>query len=118
MNVNYASGLAPEEYCCAKCGAHDCKLWRQYNTCADYIELMCAACAMRDQGQNLIVDRSGRSEDADGLWSDQIGVLVPAVPDEEGVSFWGYTSVPPAGVAWWRNLSSYPSSSPFKEARP
>ena len=33
-----------------------------------------------------------------------IGWLVPAVPTEEGNTFWGYTSVPYQGVYWWDNL--------------
>jgi hypothetical protein len=36
--------------------------------------------------------------------TDSIGWYVPAVPDEEGVGYWGYGSVPPEGVAWWRGL--------------
>lgn len=40
--------------------------------------------------------------------SDQIGWRVPAVPTEsEVMNFWGYTSVPSAGVDWWRNLPFY-----------
>jgi len=36
--------------------------------------------------------------------SDAIGWLVPAVPTEDNETYWGYTSVPDAGVAWWRAL--------------
>lgn len=36
--------------------------------------------------------------------SDQIDWRVPAVPTEESKNFWGYTSVPLAGVKWWCNL--------------
>lgn len=36
--------------------------------------------------------------------TDQIGWMVPAVPTEDGASFWGYTSVPQPGCAWWTNL--------------
>lgn len=36
--------------------------------------------------------------------TDQIGWMVPAVPTEDGTSFWGYTSVPQAGCVWWANL--------------
>jgi hypothetical protein len=36
---------------------------------------------------------------------DQIGWLIPAVPTEEGDSFWGYTSVPQPGCEWWYRLS-------------
>jgi hypothetical protein len=36
--------------------------------------------------------------------TDQIGWRVPAVPTEEGDTYWGYTSVPDPGVEWWQNL--------------
>lgn len=38
--------------------------------------------------------------------SDQIGWDVPAIPDEENVSYWGYSSVPQEGVEWWKALPS------------
>lgn len=40
----------------------------------------------------------------------QIGWLVPAVPTEEGDTFWGYTSVPDAGCEWWYRLPAVSSS--------
>lgn len=36
--------------------------------------------------------------------TDQIGWRVPAVPTEDGDTFWGYTSVPQAGCDWWASL--------------
>jgi hypothetical protein len=101
--TDYASALTPEGYRCAGCGAAGVKLWRQYNTFLDHIDLYCVDCAVRDQGVETTVGEDGRRESAHGL-TDQIGNLVPAVPDEEGETFWGYTSVPQAGVAWWRQL--------------
>jgi hypothetical protein len=89
--VNYASGTVPPDYRCASCGAHGCKLWRPYQTTMP--RLLCVVCAEQDQGDRL-----------DTSSSDQIGWYVPAVPMEEGDGFWGYTSVPAAGVAWWKSL--------------
>jgi hypothetical protein len=40
--------------------------------------------------------------------SDQIGGCVPAVPCEDALTFWGYTSVPSEGVAWWKRLPLRP----------
>ena len=34
----------------------------------------------------------------------QIGWYVPAIPDEEGLGYWGYTSVPQEGIDWWQAL--------------
>lgn len=92
QGVDYASGQAPPDYRCGTCDAHGCKLWRP----AHGIELRCVACAEQKAGERLDVFACS------GV--DQIGAWLPAVPDEEGVSFWGYTSVPRAGVAWWRGL--------------
>lgn len=114
--TDYASGKAPPNYKCSVCKIHGVKLWRQYQTFADQLELMCAECAIKDQSSGesssisklavkgpILVDEDGRHEGEHGK-SDQIGWLVPAVPDEEGYSYWGYTSVPQAGVNWWKQL--------------
>lgn len=36
--------------------------------------------------------------------TDSIGFRLPAIPDEEGVGYWGYSSVPQVGVNWWKRL--------------
>ena len=89
--MDYNEG-APDDYRCSECDKRDHKLWRQYNTFADHIELMCRPCALDDQGKS----------DAE-LTGDQIGWLVPAIPSEGG-TFWGYSSVPTAGLLWWYRL--------------
>lgn len=99
--IKYASGKAPDEYKCGECGATGCKLWREYQTFAP--RLLCAGCAMTDQKKTGSVDADGFRVYEYGR-TDQIGWYVPAVPDEEGIGYWGYTSVPSAGVAWWRAL--------------
>jgi len=38
----------------------------------------------------------------------QIGWRVPAIPTEDGDTFWGYTSVPQAGCDWWAKLPFFP----------
>jgi len=104
--VDYA-GEPPRSYCCAKCRAFGVKLWRQYQTMADYIELLCAdcACKSRESTKNLVVGDDGKHESpTTGLRSDQIGWLVPAVPTEDGETFWGYSSVPQEGVDWWKRM--------------
>jgi len=42
--------------------------------------------------------------------TDQIGWRVPAVPTEDGKSYWGYTSVPQPGCDWWSNLPTTSSA--------
>jgi hypothetical protein len=103
--VNYSSKIPPKGYYCTSCGVHGCKLWREYQTCADYTELVCCDCAGRSQGRDVsAIDSEGKIVDKWGDRCDQIGWRVPAVPTEDGTTFWGYTSVPAAGVKWWKEL--------------
>lgn len=90
-NVNLHRLVAPPDYKCHACGVHGVRLWREYQTCMP--RLLCRACAQVDQKR-------------EHKWSegDQIGWYVPAVPDEEGVGYWGYTSVPIEGCRWWYRL--------------
>ncbi len=98
--IDYGSTTPPRGYRCTVCDVHGVRLWRQYQTCASAIELMCCDCAALDQGKLGKDDRS-HSLDDDG---DQIGWMIPAVPTEEGDTYWGYTSVPQAGCDWWYAL--------------
>lgn len=85
-----------------------CKLWRQYNTVLSYLRLMCGPCALIDQKQKGPIDDGGYVYDKSiHAHCDQIGWLVPAIPTPDG-TFWGYSSVPPEGEKWWRELPSYP----------
>ncbi|MBY0551316.1 MAG: hypothetical protein K2W95_28805 [Candidatus Obscuribacterales bacterium] len=102
MKINYASGKVSEEYHCHKCGNSLLKLWRQYQTTQP--KLLCSVCVLQDQKQTgEFFDELGYRKGEYGK-TDQCGCYVPAIPDEEGAGFWGYTSVPPEGVAWWRGL--------------
>lgn len=91
----YTEGKCPERYVCTKCGASECKLWRQYQTLREHIELLCISCAEKDQKKKCELEEGG---------SDAIGWLVPAVPTEDGETYWGYTSVPISGCDWWDSL--------------
>lgn len=112
--VDYLSATPPPTYRCTTCGVHGCKLWREYQTFADHTELVCCDCAGKSQKHDVSqIDAEGRTpwscKDADGTVHhmqphDSIGWRVPAVPTEEGDTFWGYSSVPAAGVAWWKRL--------------
>jgi hypothetical protein len=110
--VDYASTTTPLGYVCADCGARGCKLWREYQTFLEHQVLRCAPCAGKSQKTDVSsMDAAGRraipeseSRPLAGTRTDQIGWLVPAVPTPDGASYWGYTSVPEAGCAWWRAL--------------
>ena len=100
--VDYSGGTPPD-YKCGKCGKAGIKLWRESHTFSP--DLRCAVCAAADQDENISdIDSEGKTTCTYGGRSDQIGRYVPAVPDEEGVGYWGYTSVPWRGVIWWRQL--------------
>ena len=102
-------------YQCSKCGQRGVKLWRQYNTFADHIEMLCRVCSIVDQQKEI--DESAEFYAKQGITrykTDQIGSLVPAVPDmlpigpnwdlDPNFSFWGYTSVRQSGIDWWQAL--------------
>lgn len=109
MTTETTTAVIP--YKCATCGAESCKLWRLYNTFLSHQRLACGPCALADQKQEGPIDAGGFVYDKDiHQRCDQIGELVPAVPTPDGETFWGYSSVPPEGVAWWRNLPSYPTT--------
>lgn len=106
----YLNERVPTDYSCSSCKSTGCKLWRQYNTFVVHLGLLCVDCALADQKKDpeTLVDERGKHESVVGELemgpTDQIGWLVPAVPTEDGESYWGYTSVPEAGCLWWRAL--------------
>lgn len=100
-HIHSGPARTPVGYVCSKCGMAGVKLWRHYQTCLDYQSLFCAFCAEADQGKTY--REYGRSI------GDSIGWLVPAVPTEDGTTFWGYTSIPSAGCFWWFSLLSRPN---------
>lgn len=120
----YSTNNIPSDYKCWDCGATNCKLWRYSGF--PPIELQCANCCIKAQCKPELsssfykaASQPGFKLDEDGTWeyipehsqrSDQIGFRLPAVPDEEGIGYWGYTSVPQDGVNWWRKLPTYPKS--------
>ena len=119
------ASLLPE-YKCGQCGIQGVKLWREYQTFLDRQSLLCAACAIKEQTN----DRKSYEIDQDDVGSvtvtthynpttepnlyrifggsdrggDQIGWRIPAVPTEEGTTYWGYSAVPEKRVAWWNKL--------------
>lgn len=103
--VDYGSGVPPKAYRCAACDVHGCKLWRSYAMIADCCALTCADCSGKDQQSDVSqIDSNGKVPYEYGGRIDQIGSKLPAVPTEEGDTYWGYTSVPSDGVKWWKNL--------------
>ncbi len=107
--VDYKSVETPPEYKCGKCGRTGVKLWRLYSVFLDHQELTCCDCSGDKEGvDTTFVTQEGqirrKYEGIDLGMSDQIGNLIPAVPTQEGDTFWGYTAVPVAGCTWWRQL--------------
>lgn len=110
--VDYSGG-APDAYHCTLCGMSGVKLWREYSTFLNHQCLYCLECACKDEerddvrpsedGRSLVQLQRFGHKDVE-FTCDQIGGLVPAVPTEEGDTFWGYTSAPPPGCAWWWRL--------------
>lgn len=122
MSLNIVDGRI--QYVCSHCGADGVKLWREYSAFLNHQSLYCVVCACKDQtrddykpnplqfnseGQHQCVFGRSDGSECDCGWVDPIGFLVPAVPTEEGDTFWGYTSVPEPLVQWWRQLPTHPS---------
>ncbi len=82
--------MIPPDYKCKDCDMQGVKLWRGYQSIP--IELRCGACTSKHENRTL-----------DLAESDQCAWSVPAIPDLQG-AYWGYTSVPAEGVAWWKAL--------------
>jgi len=97
----------PEGYVCSCCSVFGVKLWREYQTFGDVTELTCARCTLVSQKKtHTKVDEFGLREETEfgGYKTDQIGWRVPAVPTEDGSTFWGYTSTPREGYEWWKHV--------------
>ena len=91
---SYANGKTPADYRCSQCGESGVRLYRQWNTVVEHIQLLCTACALQDQNKAAPDSPSGHT----------IGWLASAVPCEEHDTYWGHCSVPLAGVRWWERL--------------
>lgn len=107
--VDYTSQIPPPlRYACTTCGAYGCKLWREYQTCADDTILECCDCAGISQKMDVsAIDSNGdvpQGDVLDGMRGCSIRWRVPAIPTEDGCTFWGYTSVEAVPLAWWRRL--------------
>lgn len=94
LPFTYASGIAPEGYECGDCGVTGVRLYREYQTFLDQQHLRCRKCACENQKKEQPCTSS----------EHEIGWLVAAVPTEDGTTYWGFTSVPDAGVTWWDQL--------------
>jgi hypothetical protein len=95
-----------EKYSCSYCGTSGVKLWRAIHSGE---EAWCARCATRQAGLPDDIDDDGRrfsmGQKSDQVYSPELGLnLLPYVPTPDGSGTWGYSSVPEAGVWWWRNL--------------
>lgn len=101
----YSLGIVPGGYQCGTCNKRGCKLWREYNTVLSQQSLSCCDCAGKSQKKDVSqIDEKGKIPYRDLGRCDQIGWLMPAVPTEDGTTYWGYSSVPQDGCEWWINL--------------
>jgi hypothetical protein len=100
-------------YVCSHCDASGVKLWRAAHSAQ---EAWCSRCGTSQAGLEDAIDEQGKMESTigcgrtDQIYSSKQGLnLLPWVPDADG-STWGYTSVPAAGVEWWRQLPTRKAS--------
>jgi len=82
-------------YVCADCGVSGVKLWRLYEYSMSPI--ICFHCVQR------ITHEHFPPNDLE-VRGYEIHWWVPAIPAEDTDSYWDYTSVTNAGIAWWKSL--------------
>lgn len=106
-NADYGTLKTPKGYRCDKCRASGVKLWRDYNAFLSDQTLRCADCLCQEKGldpSKVTPEGKGPCALLDGMLTDQLGSRIPAVPTEKDNTYWGYSSVPEAGVVWWKRL--------------
>lgn len=95
--------VIPDTYQCGTCDRKHVKLWRMAQSFD--VNLTCARCV---GVQDITDEGKVPSGVVPGHMTDQLpGSLVPAVPVFEHPdveTYWGYTSVPPKEVQWWKDL--------------
>lgn len=65
--VDYSKQEVPPNYKCWKCGATNCKLWRDYQTFLEHQSLLCLNCACQEQNKVRTPTEDGRS-----LYTDKV----------------------------------------------
>jgi hypothetical protein len=102
VKISYNKPGTPNKYRCDNCKVTHVKLWREYQT--QFPNLLCCDCAAKGQKKDISgIGLDGYRPSEYGR-TCQIGWYVPAIPDEEGLGYWGYTSVPQEGIDWWQAL--------------
>lgn len=99
----YRSNVTPKGYVCGPCGARGVRLYREYSTFLDHQVLRCRACVIVETGGPYYAGDPGYAREHEHQLG-QSRTLVLAVPTEDGETFWGYSSIPDAGVEWWNRL--------------
>jgi len=106
--IDYKKPEVPPSYQCCRCGATNCKLWRDYLESSEYLTLLCAECSAKEQRKDIAsIDKDGKLESTANGRTNQIGSRIPAIPTEGNDIFWGYTSAPKAGYEWWAKLPTH-----------
>lgn len=115
--IDYASTTPPAGYRCTTCGAQGCKLWREYQTFLEHQSLACCDCAAKEQQRDVSTINADGWVLRDGMSTDTIGWRVPAVPTEDGSTFWGYAAVPHAGRTTRRTCARAKTGRPCRTSR-
>lgn len=98
---SYSKMIVPKDYKCDDCGKCGVRLWREYQVASSKTRLLCAHCAKVDQRRE---HRIGWKSSFSERGGDRIGIFIPAVPEENSNTYWGYFVIPNDGLKWWKNL--------------
>ena len=107
--VSHLKLSIPNDYVCINCGKSGVKLWRVYTAPKNFWRfrkgygcfhklLYCVTCVEKDQKSKHKLDLPYPE------YSDRIGKYVPAIPTEDGISYWMYSKIPAEGKKWWESL--------------
>ena len=108
----------PTYYKCSKCGATGIKLWRDNNPTAP--TLLCFDCAEENQNEYIkAMDHDGKHADPTGVLEPtiyNIGILIPAIPNETDHTYFEMNSVPDKNFDLWKKLTNFINGEgrPFK----
>jgi len=87
---SYRKPVTPEGYRCEDCGAVGIRLYRDSGF-LNNIYIRCLRCELKRKPDSNV--SRGR-----------VGVMMAAVPTEDGVTMWGFDCIPDDGVKWWFSL--------------
>jgi hypothetical protein len=95
-------------YKCCRCERELCKLWRKAHILSSPQDnqsqkLLCFSC-IPNNFRIRTIDPQGTFLGEDGIRTYMISNMLPAVPKDDGHSFWPFRDIPENLFRWWSLL--------------